>query len=152
MENTLFCCLECVFLVRCLAVDILLFLRGYDSKICLSSHCLAMGICVTIFSSEGPSPYMIDYIQYYFRKNYKAEHSGRAVWDINRIRSLEHWVRGFESHSGHGCMYCVRLYFVCVVLCVGRTLATGSSPVQGVLPTVYRIKNLKRRPRPNKGL
>jgi hypothetical protein len=37
----------------------------------------------------------------------------------------------------------VRLFYVCVVLCVGSGLATGSSPVQGVLPTVYRIKKLK---------
>jgi hypothetical protein len=36
----------------------------------------------------------------------------------------------------------VRLFRVCAVLCVGRGLATGWSPVQGVLPTVYRIKNL----------
>jgi hypothetical protein len=31
---------------------------------------------------------------------------------------------------------CVRLFCVCVVLCVGSGLATGSSPVQGVLPSV----------------
>jgi hypothetical protein len=37
---------------------------------------------------------------------------------------------------------------VCVVLCVGRGLATGWSPAQGVLPTVYGIKKLKKRPRP----
>jgi hypothetical protein len=52
----------------------------------------------------------------------------------------------------HGCLYCVRLFWVCVVLCVGRGLATGWSSVQGVLKTVYRIKKLKKRPRPNKGL
>jgi hypothetical protein len=33
---------------------------------------------------------------------------------------------------------------VCVVLCVGCGLATSWSPVQGVLPTVYKIKKLKR--------
>jgi hypothetical protein len=38
------------------------------------------------------------------------------------------------------------------ILCVGRGCATGWSPVQGVLPTLYRIKKLKKRPRPNKGL
>jgi hypothetical protein len=31
------------------------------------------------------------------------------------------------------------------ILCVGSSLATGWSPVQGVLPTVYKIKKLKRR-------
>jgi hypothetical protein len=40
---------------------------------------------------------------------------------------------------------------VCVVLYVGSGLATGWSPVQGVLPTVYRVKKVKKRPRP-KGL
>jgi hypothetical protein len=33
----------------------------------------------------------------------------------------------------------VRLFCVCVVLCVGRGLAMGSSPVQGVLAIVYFI-------------
>jgi hypothetical protein len=32
---------------------------------------------------------------------------------------------------------CVRLFCVCVVLCISSSLATGWSPVQGVLPTVY---------------
>jgi hypothetical protein len=45
---------------------------------------------------------------------------------------------------------CVRLCCVCV-LCVGSGLVTDWSPVQGLLPTAYRIKKLKRRPRPNKG-
>jgi hypothetical protein len=40
---------------------------------------------------------------------------------------------------------CVRLFCVRVVLCVGNGLATGWSPVHGVLPTVYRIKKLKKR-------
>jgi hypothetical protein len=40
---------------------------------------------------------------------------------------------------------CVCVYSVCVVLCIGRGLATGSFPVQGVLPTVYRIKKLKKK-------
>jgi hypothetical protein len=42
------------------------------------------------------------------------------------------------------CLFC---FFA---LYVGRGLSTGWSPVQGVLPTVYRIKKLKKRPRPNK--
>jgi hypothetical protein len=44
----------------------------------------------------------------------------------------------------------VCVYSVCVVLCVGSGLATGSSPVQGVLPTVCKIKKLKKRRRSNK--
>jgi hypothetical protein len=38
---------------------------------------------------------------------------------------------------------CVRLFCVCVVLCVGRGLVRGWFPVQGVLPTVYKIRKLK---------
>jgi hypothetical protein len=38
---------------------------------------------------------------------------------------------------------CVRLLCVCVVLCAGSGLATGWSPVQRVLLTVYRIKKQK---------
>jgi hypothetical protein len=45
---------------------------------------------------------------------------------------------------------CARLFCICVVLCVGSGLAAGLSPVQGVLPTVYKIKKLKKRPRSNK--
>jgi hypothetical protein len=33
----------------------------------------------------------------------------------------------------------VRLYFVFVLSCVGSGLATSWSPIQGVLPTVYKI-------------
>jgi hypothetical protein len=40
---------------------------------------------------------------------------------------------------------CMRLFCVCVVLCVGSGLATDWSLVQGVLPTVYRNKKLKKR-------
>jgi hypothetical protein len=32
----------------------------------------------------------------------EADHSGRAVEGMNRLRLLEHWRRGFESHSRHG--------------------------------------------------
>jgi hypothetical protein len=46
---------------------------------------------------------------------------------------------------------CVRLFCVCVVVCVGSCLATGWSPVQGVLLDVYRIKKLKSGPNPTKG-
>jgi hypothetical protein len=37
----------------------------------------------------------------------------------------------------------LRLFCVCVVLCVDSKLATGSSNVQGILSIVYRIKKLK---------
>jgi hypothetical protein len=57
-----------------------------------------------------------------------------------------------DSNPTQGMDACVRSICVCVVLCVGRGLATGWFPVQGVLPTVYRIEKQKKRPRPNKGL
>jgi hypothetical protein len=44
----------------------------------------------------------------------------------------------------------VCVYSVCVVLCAGRGLLMGWSPVKGVVSTVYRIKELKKRPTPNK--
>jgi hypothetical protein len=56
------------------------------------------------------------------------------------------------SNPTRGRDICVRLFRVCAVLCVSSGLVTGSSPVQGVLPTTCRIKNLKKRPRHNKEL
>jgi hypothetical protein len=50
------------------------------------------------------------------------------------LRSLGSSDRGFESHSGHGCLVCVCAFFC---LCTGRGLAMSWSPAQGVLPTVY---------------
>jgi hypothetical protein len=44
----------------------------------------------------------------------------------------------------------VCVYSVFMLSCVGSGLATGWSPVRGVLPTVCRIKKLKKRPRSNK--
>jgi hypothetical protein len=62
-------------------------------------------------------------------------------------RTLRSWVRiKFEAWMS------VCVYSVYIVLCVDCDLAKGWSPVQGVLPTVYRINKLKRRPRPNIGL
>jgi hypothetical protein len=52
------------------------------------------------------------------------------------------------SNSTQGMDVCVHLFCVYVVLYVGIGLATGWSPVQGVLPTVYRIQKLEKRPRP----
>jgi hypothetical protein len=54
----------------------------------------------------------------------QADHSGRAVYGTNCLLSLERWYRGLEFHSGNGCL-CVRLFCVCVVLCVPSGLATG---------------------------
>jgi hypothetical protein len=37
---------------------------------------------------------------------------------MNCLRSLKRWDRGFESHSGHGCLLCVCVYSVFVLPCV----------------------------------
>jgi hypothetical protein len=52
-------------------------------------------------------------------------------------------IMGSNSSRGTG---------VCVIQCVDSGLATGWSPVQGLVRTVYRIKELEKRPRTNKGL
>jgi hypothetical protein len=53
---------------------------------------------------------------------------------MNCLRSIGSWDHGFESHTRHRCLVCV--YSVCVVLCLGRGLATNWSLAQGVLPSV----------------
>jgi hypothetical protein len=50
------------------------------------------------------------------------------------------------SNSTRGMDVCIRLFCVCV-LRVGSGLTAGWFPVQGVLPTVYRINKLKKWPR-----
>jgi hypothetical protein len=53
------------------------------------------------------------------------------------------------SNLTQGLDVCVRLFCVCVVLREGSGLMTDWSPVQGVLPSVYRIKKLQKWPRSN---
>jgi hypothetical protein len=48
--------------------------------------------------------------------------AGLAVYGMNCLRPLEHWVRGFESHSRYGCLCLVCVF---VVLCIGSGIATG---------------------------
>jgi hypothetical protein len=57
------------------------------------------------------------------------------VWTV--FARLNAGIVGSSPTRGMG--VCVRLFCVCAVLCAGSGLATDSSPVQGVLPTVYRI-------------
>jgi hypothetical protein len=69
---------------------------------------------------------------------------------MNCLRSLEHWDRGFEPTGGMDIS--LRLFCVCVVLCVGSGLAMGLSPVQIDLPTVYtELRNWKSGHGPTKG-
>jgi hypothetical protein len=55
------------------------------------------------------------------------------VWTV--LSSLERWDRGFESHSRHEWL-CVRIFYICVVLCICSGHATGWSLVQIILPSV----------------
>jgi hypothetical protein len=54
------------------------------------------------------------------------------------------------SNPTRGLDICVRVFCVCVLF-VGSDIATGWSPVQGVLPAVYGIKKLESSQRPTKG-
>jgi hypothetical protein len=47
------------------------------------------------------------------------------------------------SNPTRGIYVCVHLFCVCVVLCAGSDLVTGWSPVQRVLPNVYRLRDWK---------
>jgi hypothetical protein len=66
------------------------------------------------------------------QKSVPADHSGCRVGGAYCLRPLEHWDRGFESHSGYGlCLRTVCLY-------VGRGLAIGSYAFQGAQPNIYK--------------
>jgi hypothetical protein len=59
-------------------------------------------------------------------------------------------VNSNPTRSNDVCIVCI--YSVFVLFCVCRGLETGWSPVQGVLPTVYRIVKLEKRPRSNRAV
>jgi hypothetical protein len=68
------------------------------------------------------------------------------AWTVLTCATLRWWV-GIPLEARMFAFSCL-----CVVLGVHTYLATSWSPVQGVLPTVYRIKKLKKRRGPNNGL
>jgi hypothetical protein len=74
--------------------------------------------------NEAFSTALLIYHQNIYLYNHYLEQirifKSRSQWQrgINHLRSLERWSRRFKSHSRHGCLYCVRLFCVCVVLCV----------------------------------
>jgi hypothetical protein len=81
------------------------------------------------------------------------------LWLITVAGRSKAWTVFVHSNTGIAGSYptsgmdvYVRVFCVCVVLCAVSGFPTGRSPVQGVLPTVYKIKTTKKRPRPNKGL
>jgi hypothetical protein len=48
--------------------------------------------------------------------------------------------------------YVYAFFCVCVVLCLGSGLTTGQSLIQGVLPSVKWLKELKKTRQPYKGI
>jgi hypothetical protein len=50
------------------------------------------------------------------------------------FRPLQHWDRGFESHSRHGCL-------CAFILCVGSGLATADAPSEESYRLCIRLKN-----------
>jgi hypothetical protein len=63
------------------------------------------------------------------------------AWIVSFARTLWSWVR-MPLRAWMFGLY-MRLFCVCVVLCLGRGLATSSSVVQGVFPIVNRSGNWK---------
>jgi hypothetical protein len=65
---------------------------------------------------------------------------------------LKQWDRGFEFHSRHWCLYCVRLVCVCVAVCVGReALRRAVSPSEESYPLCIGSRNLRSDQGPTKG-
>jgi hypothetical protein len=63
---------------------------------------------------------------------------------------LECWGCVFKYHPRHGCL---RAFILFVVSCVKAEALLRADPlIQGVLPTVYRIKKAKSGQGPTKGL
>jgi hypothetical protein len=65
------------------------------------------------------------------------------MWPITVAAQSKAWTVFALSNTGivgskptRGIDVCVRLFCVCVAKCAGSGIATGSSPLQGVLPTV----------------
>jgi hypothetical protein len=59
---------------------------------------------------------------------YGAGHGSRVFEGMHCLRSLGSRIRGFESHSGHGCLVCVSMCVcvcVCLCACVFLCLCTG---------------------------
>jgi hypothetical protein len=56
-----------------------------------------------------------------------------------------------HSKPTRGVYVIVRLFSICVVLSIDRGFATDSSPIQGVLPCMYRLRNWKSGQGPTKG-
>jgi hypothetical protein len=80
------------------------------------------------------------FVKRYFRVQYYV--ISRSQWPRGLRHELSTAARtpgSWVQNSTPVMDVCIHLFCLCAVLCVGRGLATGWSPVQGVLPTLYRI-------------
>jgi hypothetical protein len=65
----------------------------------------------------------------------RADHSGRAVFARSNVGII-------GSNPNQGMDVCVCVYSVFVLFCMQlATLWRADPPVQGVLPSVYRLRN-----------
>jgi hypothetical protein len=100
-------------------------------------------MCASFFSSR------------FVRNRFWSDHRS----EITVAARSEAWTVFARSNAGvvgsnptQGMNVCLRLFCVCVALCVGRGLATGWSLVQGDLPIVWnRLRNWRRGQGPTKG-
>jgi hypothetical protein len=138
--------------------------QASNSTVSLTNRNLSIKICIKTGSvtelSQCLSLYQIQEAGLILSEDRKMENNGqcRIIWPITVVTWSKAWTVSVRSNTGvvgsnptQGMDVCVCLFCVCVVLCVGSGLATGWSPVQRVLSTVYRIKKLRKPPR-SKGL
>jgi hypothetical protein len=67
------------------------------------------------------------------------------------LRSLEHWDRGFESHSRHGCL-CLFILFVLFCVQVAAALRRADPPYKESYRLCIGLRNWKSGQGPTKGL
>jgi hypothetical protein len=79
------------------------------------------------------------------------EGPNNSLWPLTVAAQSKAWTVFARSDAGivgsnptQGMYVCVRLFRVCVVLCVDGGFATDWSPAQEVLSTVYRVKKPKK--------
>jgi hypothetical protein len=83
----------------------------------------------------------------YWKKFYKMESKIVPITVAARSKAWTALARSNTGNVGYnstqGMDVCVRLFCVCIVLCVGSGLATGCSPVQGVQELCVGLRNWK---------
>jgi hypothetical protein len=82
-------------------------------------HCtVLLNLSVAVVSRAQFACYRIPYHGWFeLMIILNADHRGCAMWRKKCLHPIEHWDRGFESHSRYGCLY---IFCVCVVLCKYR--------------------------------